>query len=60
MEIKLTTEDIQYLILALVLTNANIPCEKYSHLDELLCRLNRKCNLENNYTLTLTLKEDVI
>jgi len=58
MEIKLTTEDIQYLILALVCTDANIPCEKYSRLDELLCGLNRKCKLDNNYTLTLTLKED--
>jgi len=58
MEIKLTTEDIQYLILALVCTDANIPCVEYSHLDEMLCGLNRKCKFANNYTLTLTLKED--
>lgn len=58
MEIKLTTEDIQHLILALVCNDANIPFEEYDRLDNLLCDLNKKCNLENNYTLTLTLKEE--
>lgn len=60
MKFNLHTDDIQYLLIALCCakTDTILTEEVKERLSDKLCELNRMCNEENDYTLSVAVNED--
>ena len=57
MTLELTTDNIQYLIIALINSDVyrkgDIPADVSEELQNVLCELNTMCSEKNNYTLNV-------
>lgn len=57
MTLELTTDNIQYLIIALINSDVyrkgDIPADVSEELQNVLCELNKMCSADNNYTLNV-------
>ena len=61
MKFTVTTEDIQRLIIAMIYAQTDtktIPLAWYDNAREILTQINKLCSEDNNYTLTVTVKEN--